>query len=61
MMLLLRVLKISDSAVLGDKSRIFRGRWFRQEIDRSLMVYKKNISRDTKVLFEREMEVSMKR
>ncbi len=54
MMPLLRILKISDSAVLGDKSAIFRGRWFRWEIDPPLMIYKKNLSRDTKVPFVRE-------
>ncbi len=42
MMPLLRYFKIPDSAVLGDNSRISGGEWFMQEIERSLMVYKKN-------------------
>jgi len=37
---LLRILKIPDSAVLGDKSGISGGEPFRREIDHLTMIYK---------------------
>ncbi len=52
MMLLLCTSKISDSAVLGDKSRIFRVGWLRWEIDPPLMIYKKTFPRHKSAVCE---------
>jgi len=54
---LLLMLKIPDSAVLGDESRISGGERFRHEIDLSHHDLQRNFSRDTKVSFVMEEAV----
>ena len=51
---LLRILKIPDSAVLGDKSGISGGEPFRREIDLSHHDLQRNFSSDTRVAFVKE-------
>jgi len=58
MMPILSILKIPDPAVPGDKSRIFRGRWFRQEIDHPPMIYKKIFPTTQKLAVGRELTKS---